>query len=142
MFAVGNFGHGITDVTASEPVLMALVGGGGAVEADAVAHLADDLERAVDTGATCLLVDLRQAESVSTRGLNALLRARNRLLRRDGKIVVVLSRELRHQFDVLQLDRKSLLDRPLDERRRHLGHPHRQVDRRQSPIPPERCCGV
>ena len=111
MFTVGNFGHGITDVTASEPVLMALVGGGGAVEADAVAHLADDLERAVDTGATCLLVDLRQAESVSTRGLNALLRARNRLLRRDGKIVVVLSRELRHQFDVLQLDRRFLFAR-------------------------------
>ena len=98
-------------MTNSEPILVALIASRGGSEADAVSHLADDLEGAIDNGATQLLVDLRQAESVGTRGLNALLGARQRLVSRNGKIAVVLSRELWNRFDVLQLDRRFLFAR-------------------------------
>jgi anti-anti-sigma regulatory factor len=93
------------------PVLVALIGPRSERDTEAVSHLAEDLEGAIDNGATRLLVDLRETESLGTRGLNALLRARQRLLLRNGKIVVVLSRELSHRFDVLQLDRRFLFAR-------------------------------
>ena len=84
------------------PVVIAVVGG-RRVAAD------DQLGRALESGATRLLVDLRESPSPTTRGLNALLRARQRLLARGGSIAVLLSARQRRRFGLLGLDRRFLV---------------------------------
>lgn len=93
------------------PLLFAVVGSHGAVVEDRVPPFADDLDRALASGATRLLVDLRSATSVSTGGLNALLRARQRLLRRRGAVALVVSPALQRLLEVLNLDRRFLVAR-------------------------------
>lgn len=88
-----------------------MVGSHGAVVEDRVPPFADDLDRALASGATRLLVDLRSATSVSTGGLNALLRARQRLLRRRGAVALVVSPALQRLLEVLNLDRRFLVAR-------------------------------
>jgi anti-anti-sigma regulatory factor len=63
----------------------------------------------VRAGATKLLVDLGEAEDVTSAGMNALLAARQRLLERRGQVAVVLGDRLRRRFEVLQLGRRFLL---------------------------------
>lgn len=82
--------------------VIAVVGGDRAVDRD-------QLGSAVESGATRLLVDLRDSPSLTTRGLNALLGARQRLLARGGRIAVLLSARQRRLFGLLGLDRRFLL---------------------------------
>jgi len=100
-------------ITASKPgrpALIALIGVGGAVDADTASPLAEDLERAIDSGATRVVVDLQRSESFGTLGLNALLQARQRLLvGGGGSIAIVLPPRLRRLFGLLRLDRRFLL---------------------------------
>jgi len=91
------------------PVLIAVVGGDSATDADSAQPLADDLERAIDAGATMLVVDLGRAAGVGTCGLNALLHARHRVLARGGRVAMVLPPRLRRLFGLLGLDRRFLL---------------------------------
>jgi anti-anti-sigma regulatory factor len=91
------------------PVLVAVVSARGRVEGRAVRSLSRDLERATDSGATRLLVDLGEAQSVGTTALNALLSARNRLCGPNARMAVVLPRRLRRLFLLLQLDLRFAL---------------------------------
>jgi anti-anti-sigma regulatory factor len=93
----------------SSGVLMAIVNARGVIDANHVGPFARELTRAVDAGATKLLVDLSRAEEVTTAGMNALLAARQRVLDPDGEIAVVLPRRLRYRFEALKLDRRFLL---------------------------------
>jgi anti-anti-sigma factor len=92
-----------------QPLLIAVIGAERAIDAETAQPLADELDRAVDAGAACLIVDLSRVESIGTLGLNALLRARNRMLARGGNMATVLPPRLRHLFRVLRLDRRFLL---------------------------------
>jgi anti-anti-sigma regulatory factor len=85
-----------------EPVVIAVIGGRGACDGE-------QLERALDSGATRLLVDLSQTPSLTTPALNALLQARHRLLARAGKIAVVVPQRLRRLFELMVFDRRFLL---------------------------------
>ena len=69
----------------------------------------DDVPRAIDAGATDIVVDLRSASSVGTRVLNTLLDARCRVLARGGQIAVVLPPSLRRRFGLLNLDSRFVL---------------------------------
>jgi anti-anti-sigma regulatory factor len=93
----------------SSSVLVALVPAGGVIDAMHVEPLVAELTGAMDAGATKLLVDLSEAETVTTAGLNALLAARQRLIGKGGRISVVLPGALRRCFHVLQLDRRLLV---------------------------------
>ncbi len=93
----------------SSSVLVALVPAGGVIDAMHVEPLVAELTGAMDAGATKLLVDLSEAETVTTAGMNALLAARQRLIGKGGRISVVLPRGLRRRFHTLQLDRRLLV---------------------------------
>jgi anti-anti-sigma regulatory factor len=95
--------------TVSSGVLVVIVKAGGYLDADRVGAFAGELGGAIDAGATRLLVDLDQAEEVTTAAMNALLAARQRLIGRGGRIAVVLPHRLRRRFQVLLLDRRFLL---------------------------------
>jgi anti-anti-sigma regulatory factor len=84
-----------------EPELIAVV--------EAAPHDCDDVSKAIDTGATEVIVDLRTAESIGSHILNTLLDARSRLLSRDGHIAVVVSPRIRRLFGLLSLDRRFVL---------------------------------
>lgn len=87
---------------------MAIVNARGPIDAEHVGPFDRELSRAVGAGATRLLVDLSNADEVTTAGMNALLAARQRLFGR-GQIAVVLPRGLRRRFEALRLDRRFLL---------------------------------
>jgi anti-anti-sigma regulatory factor len=93
----------------SSPVLVAVVRGGGVIDAMHVESLVAELTGAMDAGATKLLVDLNEAETVTAAGMNALLAARQRLIGAGGQVSVVLPRALRRRFHTLQLDRRLLI---------------------------------
>jgi anti-anti-sigma regulatory factor len=93
----------------SSSVLVAVVPAGGVIDAIHVEPLVAELTGAMDAGATKLLVDLSEAETVTTAGMNALLAARQRLTRTGGRISVVLPQALRKRFHTLQLDRRLLV---------------------------------
>jgi anti-anti-sigma regulatory factor len=95
--------------TVSFGVLVAIVKAGGYMDANHVDPFADELNEAIDAGASRLLVDLSQAEELTTAAINALLAARQQLLGREGRIAVVLPHGLRRRFLCLQLDRRFLL---------------------------------
>jgi anti-anti-sigma regulatory factor len=95
--------------TVSSGVLVAIVKAGGYLDADHVDSFAHELERAIAAGATRLLVDLNQAEEVTSAAMNALLAARQQLIGRNGRIAIVLPYRLRHRFQLLKLDRRFLL---------------------------------
>jgi anti-anti-sigma regulatory factor len=95
--------------TVSSGVLVAIVKAAGCLDANHVDSFAHELDRAIAAGASRLLVDLNQAEEVTTAAMNALLAARQRLSGRDGRIAVALSHRLRRRFRLLQLDRRFLL---------------------------------
>lgn len=90
-------------------VLVALVHARGSIDRSQSGRLERELDRTVDAGATKLLVDLGDADDVTTAGMNALLAARQRMLERGGQIAVVLPERLRRRFEVLQLGRRFLL---------------------------------
>jgi anti-anti-sigma regulatory factor len=56
-----------------------------------------------------LLVDLSEADDVTTAGMNVLLDVRQQLISRQGVIALVLPPHLRRRFELLQLDRRFLL---------------------------------
>jgi anti-anti-sigma factor len=91
------------------PLLIAVIGAERAIDEETAQPLADELDRAVEAGAACLIVDLSRVESIGTMGLNALLRARNRMLARGGHMATVLPPRLRRLFALLRLDRRFLL---------------------------------
>jgi anti-anti-sigma regulatory factor len=91
------------------PVLIAVVSPHGANGPEAPQSVCDDLDRAIDAGATMVIVDLDTATSIGTRSLNALLRARCRVLARGGRVAMVVSPRLRRLFGLLGLDRRFLL---------------------------------
>jgi len=93
----------------SSSVLAAVVPAGGVIDAMHVEPLVAELTGAMDAGATKLLVDLSEAETVTAAGMNALLAARQRLIGTGGRISVVLPRALRRRFHTMQLDRRLLV---------------------------------
>jgi anti-anti-sigma regulatory factor len=93
----------------SSSVLVAVVPAGGVIDAMHVEPLVAELTGAMDAGATKLLVDLSEAETVTAAGMNALLATRQRLIGKGGRISVVLPRGLRRLFHALQLDRRLLV---------------------------------
>lgn len=84
-----------------EPVVVALVGGSHATEDG-------QLDRALESGATRLLVDLDETEQMSTPGLNALLEARGRLLPEGGKIALVVPDRFERLLELMTFDRRFL----------------------------------
>ena len=84
-----------------EPELIAVV--------EAAPHDCDDVSKAIDTGATEVIVDLRTADSIGAHVINTLLAARSRLLGKNGHIAVVVSPRLRRLFGLLSLDRRFVL---------------------------------
>jgi len=84
-----------------EPVVVALVGGSHATEDG-------QLHRALESGATRLLVDLDETEQMSTPGLNSLLEARGRLLPEGGKIALVVPDRFEHLLELMTFDRRFL----------------------------------
>jgi anti-anti-sigma regulatory factor len=90
-------------------LLVAIIRASGRIDAEHVAPFTAELDAAVAAGASRLLVDLSQAEEVTTAGMNALLAARQKLMERAGLIAVVLPGWLRHRFQVLHLGRRFLL---------------------------------
>jgi anti-anti-sigma regulatory factor len=102
-------GQRLGSETVSSGVLVAIVTAGGYLDADYVGAFAAELGKAIDAGASRLLVDLDQAEEVTTAAMNALLAARQQLIGRGGRIAVVLPHRLRRRFLCLQLDRRFLL---------------------------------
>ncbi len=104
--------NGLADApvpVASSNVLVAIVNAGGAIGPDGAAKLDAELARALDAGATRVIVDLTQAEAVTTAGLNALLAARQRALGNGGQVAVVLPPRIERQFVTLGLDRRFVL---------------------------------
>src|SRR5712692_2847224 len=76
----------------SSGVLVAIVNARGVIDAGHVGRFVRELSPAVGAGATRLLLDLRQAEEVTTAGMHALLAARQSMFERAGQIAVVLPR--------------------------------------------------
>jgi anti-anti-sigma regulatory factor len=68
----------------------------------------EELAEAADD-ASAMIIDLPASESMSTRTLNALLDARNRLLAHGGRIAVVVSPRARRRLGLLGLDRRFVL---------------------------------
>jgi anti-anti-sigma regulatory factor len=110
--------HGAVETTSRERVgsesvssgvLVAIVKAGGYIDAYRADAFGDQLNEAIDAGASRLLVDLSQAEELTTAAINALLAARQQLIGREGRIAVVLPYRLRRRFLCLQLDRRFLL---------------------------------
>jgi anti-anti-sigma regulatory factor len=103
-----------TDVPApvvSSNVLLAIVHARGVLDAGTVVPFARELGRSVEAGATKLLVDLTQADEITTACINTLLDVRQRLLERGGEIAVALPPCLVRQFESLGLGRRFLLAR-------------------------------
>jgi len=90
-------------------VLMAIVNARGVIDAGSAPPFAHELGRAVQAGATKVLVDLTQADEVTTAGMNSLLAVRQRLVARGGEVAVALPPAVARQFVTLGLDRRFLL---------------------------------
>jgi anti-anti-sigma regulatory factor len=97
------------DVPDSQPVVIALISASYLVDSKALPRFSADLDRAVSSGATRLVVDLRPAGPVGTRAVNLLLGARERMLSKDGRIVLVAPPRLRRFCELTGLDRRFLL---------------------------------
>jgi anti-anti-sigma regulatory factor len=69
----------------------------------------DEVARAIDCGATEVVVDLRTAEKVGTCVVNMLLDARSRLLGRGGHIALIVTPRVRRIFGLLGLDHRFVL---------------------------------
>lgn len=93
----------------SQPVVIALISASYLIDSKALPRFSADLDRALATGATQLVVDLRGAGPVGTRALNLLLDARERVFRKRGRIVVVAPPQLRRFCELTGLDRRFLL---------------------------------
>jgi anti-anti-sigma factor len=117
------------------PLLIAVIGAERAIDAEAAQPLADELDRAVDAGAACLIVDLSRVESIGTLGLNALLRARNRMLARGGTMATILPPRLRRLFRLLRLDRRFLVATSRIQALELLGLGGHRRPRRPAPAP-------
>jgi anti-anti-sigma regulatory factor len=104
----------------ASPLVVAVVAGKGATSES-------QIDRAVESGAARILVDLEDASAVRTPALNALLRARQRLLDRNGAIAVVVPARMRRLFDLLRFDRRFLLARDRLEALQLLGLARRSV---------------
>ena len=109
------------DLPETQPVVMALISASYLVDSRALPRFQADLDRAVSSGATRIVVDLRPAGPVGTRALNLLLGARERVLRRKGRIVLVAPPQLRRFCELTGLDRRFLLAGDRLEAARMLG---------------------
>src|SRR5262245_26836132 len=99
----------VGDQLVSPGVLLAIVNARGAIDASTVGPFARELGRSIGAGATRLLVDLSQAEDVATTCMNSLLAAKQQLVRRSGRVAVVLGPAMRRRFEALGLDRRFLV---------------------------------
>ncbi len=105
----------------SSNVLVALVRASGEIDASGAAGLGRELDRALDAGATTLIVDLARAGAVSTAGMNALLAARQRVLAAGGGVGVVLPPRIERQFETFGLARRFVLATNWTDAARRLG---------------------
>jgi anti-anti-sigma factor len=105
----------------SSNVLVAIVNASGAIDAAGAARLERELDRAVDAGATRLIVDLTQTSVATTACMNALLAARQRVLADGGEVAVALSPPIGRQFETLGLGRRFLLATDRTDAARRLG---------------------
>src|SRR5262249_7048453 len=101
----------LSEQLVSSGVLMAIVNARGVLDRRNVSPLAHEVGRALEAGATRLLVDLSRADDVPAACQNTLLAARQRLFPRGGRVAVVLSPSMQRRFGVLGLDRRFLLAR-------------------------------
>jgi anti-anti-sigma regulatory factor len=99
----------VMPVRESPPVFFALIAPEEPIESLDAERLDTQLEQAVSAGSTRLLVDLRRAGRVGTGVLNALLRARGRLLPKGGSIALVASPGLRRFCGSSGLDRRFIV---------------------------------
>jgi anti-anti-sigma factor len=116
--------NGVADAPAavvSSNVLVAIVNADGPIDVAGAATLERELGRALDAGATRIIVDLAQAEAVTTAGLNALLAARQGVLASGGQVAVVLPPRIERQFVTLGLDRRFALAASRIDAARRLG---------------------
>ena len=103
----------------SSNVLLAIVNARGVIDAGSVTPFAHELGHAVKAGATKILVDLTQADEVTTACMNACSpSAAARRKRRDRRRVPP---RLGRQFETLGLDRRFLLAADRTEAARLLG---------------------
>jgi anti-anti-sigma regulatory factor len=93
----------------SRPVFFALLAPSTPVAGEAVLEFGEQLDQAIAAGSTRLLVDLRRAGPVGTGVLNALLKARGSLLRRGGRIALVVRPGLKRFCEASGLDRRFLV---------------------------------
>ena len=93
----------------SPGVLLAIVNARGSIEAATVGPFARELARSLAAGATRLLVDLSQADDVAATCMNSMLAARQQLVRRGGRVAVVLGPAMRRRFEALGLDARFLI---------------------------------
>jgi anti-anti-sigma regulatory factor len=105
----------------SSNVLVAIVNARGVIDASGVPALARELDSAVDAGATKLIVDLTQAEEVTTACMNALLAVRQRLAGSGGRIAIALPAWISRRFQTLGLGRRFLLVESRSDAARLLG---------------------
>ena len=105
----------------SSNVLVAIVNASGAIDAAGAARLDGELGRALDAGATRIIVDLTQASAATTACMNALLAARQRVLSDGGQVAVALSPRIGRRFEVIGLGRRLLLATDRSDAARQLG---------------------
>jgi anti-anti-sigma regulatory factor len=105
----------------SSNVLVAIVNASGAIDAAGATRLDGELGRALDAGATRIIVDLTHASDTTTACMNALLAARQRLVSVGGQVAVALSPRIRTRFETLGLGRRFLLATDRSDAARKLG---------------------
>jgi anti-anti-sigma regulatory factor len=105
----------------SSNVLLSIVNARGVLDSGSAVPLSRELRQSVEAGATKLLVDLTQADEVTTACINTMLDVRQRLVARGGEIAVALPPWLRRQFESLGLGRRFHLAEDRTEAARLLG---------------------
>jgi anti-anti-sigma regulatory factor len=105
----------------SSNVLVAIVNARGVVDAAGAVRLEQELGRALDAGATRLIVDLIHTSTPTTACMNALLAARQRALAAGGTVAVAVPPRVERQFETLGLDRRFLLATDRSDAARKLG---------------------
>jgi anti-sigma B factor antagonist len=109
------------DAVVSSNVLVAIVNASGVIDTAGAARLDGELGRALDAGATRIIVDLTQVSAATTACMNALLAARQRLLSVGGEVAVALSPRTEKRFETLGLGRRFLLAANRSDAARRLG---------------------
>lgn len=123
------------DSAVSTNVLLAIVNARGIIDVGSVALFESELGQAVEAGATKILVDLTQADEVTTAGMNALLAVRQLLVDKGGQLAVALPPWIVRQFETFGLDRRLLLAPDRTSAARLLGLVDASTPRAGAPAP-------